>query len=275
MVRHSASLTETSTSGRPARGRASQVVDQLRELIVRGGVADGSFLGTEGELVTCFRVSRPCLREALRRLEGEGLIEVAIGVGGGVKARRPGLHQTTRAVAGVLRARDIETADQVGTYARLAALTARGIAGARRHRINALELRSVIPETPTALEPCQFAEANREFQRALIERGVSPTMNLLTATLQGIIDAQSTPDGTHATFGVSALRQRHARAQHRFTELMEHGLGAETETFWNRYLLQWGRSITSRTMASAPILDPEIGSLGGSSRPPARLGIVP
>src|SRR5829696_860262 len=67
-------LVESSSGGGRTRGRTSHVVEQLRELIVRGDVTDGSFLGTEGELVKHFGLSRPSLGEALHRLEGEGLI---------------------------------------------------------------------------------------------------------------------------------------------------------------------------------------------------------
>src|SRR4051812_24227524 len=60
--------------------RVSGVVEQLRLMLLRGEVAAGELL-MEPELKERLRVGRFMLREAMRKLEGEGLL-VANGDGG-------------------------------------------------------------------------------------------------------------------------------------------------------------------------------------------------
>lgn len=58
-----------------------QAVEQIRELITSGAWPVGSKLPTEHDLSKQFNVSRSSVREALRVLEAEGLVEVKRGSG--------------------------------------------------------------------------------------------------------------------------------------------------------------------------------------------------
>jgi GntR family transcriptional repressor for pyruvate dehydrogenase complex len=55
------------------------VVDSLREEILNGVVAPGATLPAEGELCQTFGVSRTVIREAMRTLRAQGLVEVSQG----------------------------------------------------------------------------------------------------------------------------------------------------------------------------------------------------
>ena len=59
------------------------VVDQIQEAILTGGLKVGDMLPPERELKETFAISRGTLREALRVLEQKGLIEIRLGVSGG------------------------------------------------------------------------------------------------------------------------------------------------------------------------------------------------
>jgi len=74
------------------------VVDQIREAIRQGRLKLGDKLPPERELQKIFGVSRPSIREALRVLEGNGLIEVRTGVAGGAYV----MDDTIREAAKVL-----------------------------------------------------------------------------------------------------------------------------------------------------------------------------
>ena len=81
----------TSTGTRkPARFEAvhadasEQIAREIRMYIERGGLRPGDRIGTEHELAREFGVSRPTLREGLRRLAGSHLIRVQKGRTGGV-----------------------------------------------------------------------------------------------------------------------------------------------------------------------------------------------
>jgi GntR family transcriptional repressor for pyruvate dehydrogenase complex len=60
---------------------ADTVVDQVTSLIENGQLKPGDQLPSERELVNEFRIARPSIREALRILEFQGVIEVRPGKG--------------------------------------------------------------------------------------------------------------------------------------------------------------------------------------------------
>lgn len=51
------------------------IVNQIKELVLQGKLNQGDKLPPERELITLFKVGRPSLREALKVLEAQGLIE--------------------------------------------------------------------------------------------------------------------------------------------------------------------------------------------------------
>ncbi len=89
------------------RGRlADQLYGQLLELIVAGQLKEGDKLPSENEISRAHNLSRPVIREALLRLQADGLVYSRQGVGSFVRARPPeGLIQFADAsdVAGLLR----------------------------------------------------------------------------------------------------------------------------------------------------------------------------
>ncbi len=69
----------------PVRKRKvpQEIVYRIREQILSGALARGSKLPSEQELTENLNVSRQTLREALRVLEMQGLLEIRAGIGGG------------------------------------------------------------------------------------------------------------------------------------------------------------------------------------------------
>lgn len=65
-----------------------QVADQLRTLIIQGELVSGDRLPPEAELGASFGVSRSTVREALRALASQGLIETTRGTTGGTFVTR-------------------------------------------------------------------------------------------------------------------------------------------------------------------------------------------
>src|SRR5258707_14273136 len=62
-----------------------EIVRQVKRLIAEGKVKSGDRLPPERDLVEEFMVSRTAVREALRALEGSGLIDVRAGEGAFVR----------------------------------------------------------------------------------------------------------------------------------------------------------------------------------------------
>src|SRR2546423_7950536 len=103
----------------------------LRERTRWGAWPEGVALPTERALSEQAGLSRTSVREALRMLELDGLIEIRPGRGGGARVRRPAGDELTRQLELFIWGRDIsvEHLHDVRT-----ALEALGAEGAARHR---------------------------------------------------------------------------------------------------------------------------------------------
>jgi DNA-binding FadR family transcriptional regulator len=74
------------------------IIGELRRMVLRDGRA-GDYLPSERVLVDMFKVSRPTLREAVRVLESEGLVEIRRGLRGGAIIREPSVDELARQFA--------------------------------------------------------------------------------------------------------------------------------------------------------------------------------
>ncbi|NQZ30746.1 MAG: FadR family transcriptional regulator [Oceanospirillaceae bacterium] len=68
---------------------ADQLYGQILEKIVSGVLKEGDKLPSENQIAQSFSVSRPVIREALTRLQADGLVYSRQGAGSFVKARPP------------------------------------------------------------------------------------------------------------------------------------------------------------------------------------------
>src|SRR5271156_6378876 len=86
-----APMTVSESNGAVRSPKTAEIVaDTLRRMIVEGQLKDGDFLPYEAELMNHFQVSRPSLREAVRVLESDRLVEVRRGSRTGARVRVPG-----------------------------------------------------------------------------------------------------------------------------------------------------------------------------------------
>ncbi|MFJ7951865.1 FadR/GntR family transcriptional regulator [Lysinibacillus sp. NPDC096418] len=69
----------------PKKKAYQVIVDQIREYFLNGELQPGDKLPTERELASRFSVSRTSVREALRKLEIKGIIEIKQGSGSFIK----------------------------------------------------------------------------------------------------------------------------------------------------------------------------------------------
>lgn len=93
----------------PARKEklSTEIIRQIREAILCGALKQGDTLSSEKELMTQFGVSKHTIREALRTLEGMGLINVKRGAGGGPEVSSIDWKTAREGFAGFLHFQDI------------------------------------------------------------------------------------------------------------------------------------------------------------------------
>ena len=138
---------------RPRKTLAEEAADNLRELILLGKLAPGTAI-PERDLAEALGVSRTPLREALRLLEVEGLIEYSA-------TRRPhvadpSLHELTQyiSVLGALEALAGETACRDATMAEIADI---------------VRLGARMAEGSDTLAPLEFFRLDMQFHAAIVE----------------------------------------------------------------------------------------------------------
>jgi GntR family transcriptional repressor for pyruvate dehydrogenase complex len=97
------------TSRPPAAylSKAQQVAQELLARIADSNRAPGQTFATEAELLQQFDVSRPTLREGIRVLEAQGVLEQRPGPGGGLVIRRPSVEMLAHSLSIYLRFNDV------------------------------------------------------------------------------------------------------------------------------------------------------------------------
>ena len=93
-------------SSKPAAtylSKSRQVAQELLARIADADVDPGDTFATEAELLQQFNVSRPTLREGIRILESQGIVEQRPGPGGGIVIRKPSLDMLAHSLSIFLR----------------------------------------------------------------------------------------------------------------------------------------------------------------------------
>jgi GntR family transcriptional regulator, transcriptional repressor for pyruvate dehydrogenase complex len=91
------------------------VVDKLRGLMISGSVQPDQRLPSERALSQLLEVSRNTVREALRKLEAQGLVEIRVGGSGGAFFRSPDPHLIGSALSMLLMFQSV-TEDELHEY---------------------------------------------------------------------------------------------------------------------------------------------------------------
>ncbi|KKC24568.1 FadR/GntR family transcriptional regulator [Sphingomonas sp. SRS2] len=177
-------------SMRPVRVRkaAEMVAAQIRNAIVRGELADGDVLSNEANLIAQFAVSRPTLREAIRILESEGLVEVSRGARGGARVSLPNAELVARSVGMTLQSRGSTLEDVYQARVIIEPPSARLAAETRSTAAAAVLRQHVEKEFDVMHDRAQIAGAVSEFHRLLVEQSGNHTLSLLAASLQSITE---------------------------------------------------------------------------------------
>jgi DNA-binding FadR family transcriptional regulator len=168
---------------------STRIADQIRNRINRGHLRPGDKLLSEKELGAFFQVSRPTLREALRLLESEGLINIMRG-GGGVRVRLPDIDPIAARVAGYLQ-RDGADFEDIYTARMLIEPIAASLFAdhATRDAIRQLEANTEQAEEAIT-DKTLFGLLNFEFSRLIVDHCGNRTIALLGRLVQRVMETQ-------------------------------------------------------------------------------------
>jgi len=167
--------------------RASDgIVAQLCDALFQGRLQPGELLGAEGELAIRFGVSRASVREAMRTLEANGIVEIGMGPKGGVRIARGDPSRFAHALAVQLRlvgVTPVEVLDvRIGIEWMSAQLAAANVQPADLERLD--ELLADFAAAEPDLE--RMGALSRAFHSAVAEASHN---RVLVATLTSIREA--------------------------------------------------------------------------------------
>jgi DNA-binding FadR family transcriptional regulator len=167
---------------------AEQVAGVLRARIVDGELLPGQILPKQEDLVAEFGVSRPSLREALRILETEGLVQVRRGKLGGGVVQAPPADSTAHGIELALRARGV-SADEVAAALRHLEPACAGLCAGRDDRATAVvpRLRAAHEAAAGAVDDLRrYTVLSRAFHAELVACCGNPTIIVLLGALERI-----------------------------------------------------------------------------------------
>ncbi|MGH8142515.1 MAG: FadR/GntR family transcriptional regulator [Steroidobacteraceae bacterium] len=235
-------------TGRPGdepviKGKLSHsIAERLRARIAHGELVAGDSLPPEAQLLTEFKVSRPTLREALRILESEKLIELSRGARFGATVVGPSIEAVSRYSGLYLASRGTTLAEihQVRMLIEppLAALMAQ-----YRSEPHVQALRECVESQHAALKRKDYfatIAAVIEFH-SIMERSVgNGALGLIAGMLHDCamkVYPQMLMTGSSAqSQAVKQRTEESVKGHAALSELIAHGKMFEAESFWRSYM---------------------------------------
>lgn len=214
---------------------AELVAATLRRMIVDGQLSDGDFLPHETELMTHFKVSRPTLREAVRVLEAERLVEVRRGSRTGARVLVPGPEIVARPAGLLLELANATLADVWEARVGFEPLAVRLLAEDGSAKAHA-ELRRLVDEIPTAADADAFATATANFHRRVVELSGNATLGMIAGMLYEITVRHTTTAIRRAHAVPEAEYARLLKSYHHLVELVAARNGTAAEKHWRRHM---------------------------------------
>jgi len=229
-------MTKHAAEGVRSPKASELVTSALRRMIVDGQLTDGDFLPTESELVEHFKVSRPTLREAVRVLESERLVEVRRGARTGARVRTPGPEIVARPAALLLELAGTTLSDVMTARLAIEPYAARLLATNGTQRAHD-ELARLVADIPAQWEAGEIAHASALLHRRLVELSGNATLGIIAGMLYEITER-------HTTVAVRVVNNITLKADYtqlirsfnRLVKLVKARDGAGAEAHWRKHM---------------------------------------
>lgn len=214
------------------RKTAEIVADRLRLAIVSGDIAKGDKLPAEHEMIEKFGVGRATMREALRILETEGLIEVIRGAKGGAQVIGPSLALAAHGVGMYLQAQKTKIADVQIARQIIEPPAARMVAerGAPEAIAN---LKAALEEERAALNSPDFPIVAMRFHETMVQLSGNHSLSAFLMVLHQIHHGVAIALGGELDKG--DVRPRVVEIHEEFIRCVETRDGNAAETLWQEY----------------------------------------
>jgi DNA-binding FadR family transcriptional regulator len=237
------------------------LADDIRRRLVAEELVPGEPLSPERELMETYGVSRPTLREAIRILEAESLVETIRGPKGGVIMRAPNPIVVIRQVGVLLQLSGASFKDVYAARAAIEIAAVRTLAE-RANPDDVVALQAVIKEgracTNSATE--EFGRIAGRFHRTLVHQSRNITMSFIVDMLGSLTDATYTRAVIGLSPGPRETQMATAmRSWSKLTRLIEAGDADAAETHWTKHLAYVGDGLDNEDRPlAAEVLPAEV-----------------
>jgi DNA-binding FadR family transcriptional regulator len=215
---------------------AELVADHLRGQIIRRELEDGAPLPNEAILAGSFGVSRPTLREALRILEAESLIQITRGSRTGARVVSPSERGAAQYLGRYFQFKQISRIDVHQAVAEievpaLVALVTRGSVEDVDALVAHLEI-----ERQSAGDWKAAVDAATAFHRLLVDRSGVRSLAILHGLLDGVIVASSREIARIFEARTEANARDSRKIHAHLVSLIRDGDGDGAAHLWRRHL---------------------------------------
>lgn len=164
------------------KSKAVQVAQRLLDQIITANLSPGSSIGTEGDLLKRFEVSRPTLRESFQILESQGVLDRRPGPGGGIIVRKPGADILCHIFSVFLRLNEVPYIDVLRAREVIEpALAAEAAVNGTEEDF--AEMEASIKRMETIKEQPDFLEENRAFHSVIARASGNKVLETFWSTL--------------------------------------------------------------------------------------------
>jgi DNA-binding FadR family transcriptional regulator len=168
-----------------------QVAGQLRDLIVQGELSPGQRLPVESDLSAMFRVSRSTVREALRTLASEQLVDTRRGVRGGTFVVEPEAEQLGRLIAaslGLLSGASMVSVDEMLDARQLLEVPAARLAASRGSEAQIEAIRATLSEPLRDNGAGDLFHCHRDFHVAVLAAAQNRLLQFVTTPIFAVLE---------------------------------------------------------------------------------------
>lgn len=233
---------------------AELVAGTLRRMVVEGQLKDGDFLPNEAELMAHFGVSRPTLREAVRVLESERLVEVRRGSRTGARVRVPGPEVVARPAGLLLELSGATIADLLTAKSAIEPMAARLLAETGTTEAFD-ELEQMLEALATVdHQSDRLAESTGAFHLRVVQLSGNATLSIVAGMLHEITVR-------HTAFVFNERRpvsrddyEKLMRSYRKLLQFLRAGDADRAEAHWRKHL-DTSRELLLAGLESVPVRD--------------------
>ena len=179
-----------------------QVANQLQELIMKGALAVGERLPAEGEMAVQFGVSRSTVREALRGLSSQSLVQTRRGVNGGTFVAEPSAEHVQaylETTIGLLSGADVVSIDEILEARELFEVPAARLAALRRDEEQLRSLEATLAPDDEADLARDF-EGHKDFHIAVMKASGNRLLEVIAAPVFSVLRTRFVRDRASRDF---------------------------------------------------------------------------